>query len=359
MGISHPFAAQVPVSWRAGLAGRRVAVVFGGESLYAGCAADVFATSATFRNAASRVAGELAAAGLGDFRDLPKLLDAAPAALSARTRNALAFLIQSALYAVVAEDWQLAPDAVLGYSVGELAASVAGGCLATRDVAELFAATTYANFDAGDAGDGVGAMAAVGGSDRAALDAAVARAGDARLVVAATYGRGNFMVAGPRGAVADLARDVEDRGGTAALLRGVRNAYHSPLHDVSTDATRLKTHMPAPSPPRVPLFSCAAGGAVAGTPPDVWWPPALVDLGALYAAPVDFAGAMAALDADVLLDLSLKGDLSYYAAAWRGPASKPAAVPTLRPSADGPTALLAARAHLATLGRVAVVDRSS
>jgi hypothetical protein len=84
-----------------------------------------------------------------------------------------------------------------------------------------------------------------------------------------------------------------------------------------------------------------------------------VDLGALYAAPVDFAGAVAALDADVLLDLSLKGDLSYYAAAWRGPASKPAAIPTLRPSADGPTALLAARAHLATLGRVAVVDRSS
>ena len=115
--------------------------------------------------------------------------------------------------------------------------------------------------------------------------------------------------------------------------------------------------MIAPSPPTAALFSCAVGGRVEASLPEVWWPPSLTDLGALYGASVDFKGAMDALHGpdtrpDVILDLSLKGDLTYYGAAWKTGRDDdaPRSVPTLRPNADAARCLLKARADLATFG---------
>lgn len=85
------------------------------------------------------------------------------------------------------------------------------------------------------------------------------------------------------------------------------------------------------SRPTVPFYSCAAGSSVGidGAP---------LDLGKLYDAPVRFRETMDALlrsgAADCCLDLSLKGDLAYYAAAWRGGRDALPAFPTLRPLSD-------------------------
>ena len=131
---------------------------------------------------------------------------------------------------------------------------------------KLFAATTYENFDAGncseDAAESEGAMAVCSGVAKADVSRALADTGDARLVVAATYSDRDFMVAGPRRAVAIAKARLEaDRpGASLAVLKDVRNGYHSPLHVVRTDADAARATITAPSPPTAALFSCAVGG---------------------------------------------------------------------------------------------------
>ena len=344
----------------------RVAVVFGGESLYRGVASGLWDECALFRAEAKRCGAVFRACGLPTLDDafLEGLFSGGlePSSLDARSRNAAAFLVQHCVYRVVRDDWGLAPVACLGYSIGELAAAVACDVLSVEDVAALFAATTYDRFDDGTLPESLGAMAVVSNVGRPSLDAVLGAVGDPSLVVAAEYSSDARMLAGPRLSLLDAkARLEEAQGGnaTVAVLKDVRNAYHSPLHAVTTDARRVRAAVLGPRRPTVKLFSCATGTeVVAEAQGNVqWWPDSIVDLGVLYGAPVQFKGAMDAMDAhvDVVLDLSLKGDLSYYSNAWKGTRTDaPKAIPTLRPNADAYTKLLLARADLARRG--AAVD---
>ena len=200
-------------------------------------------------------------------------------------------------------------------------------------------------------------MAVVSGASRDAVEQAVAAQRESALVVSAEYASDCFMLSGPRAALDRCGRRLDAlKGTTCAVLKDARHAYHSPLHAVRTDPTRRAS----PADPTTPLFSCAASGRVASML-DSWPPSTLCDLGALYAAPVHLAAALDALVAhapvDFLLDLSLKGDLTFYFANWardntRPRHSTPAPLPTLRPHADAceRLALCAAQLALAHLG---------
>ncbi|XVQ06299.1 SDR family NAD(P)-dependent oxidoreductase [Spirillospora sp. CA-255316] len=141
-----------------------------------------------------------------------------------------------ALYAVslatarLLESWGIAPDTVLGHSLGEYTAAVVGGALRPEDAARLIAARSTAMAEA--AGDG--AMLAVPLAEEAArelldrhpgVDLAVVNAPDA------------CVVSGPRGPVAALEAELRAAGLEPSRLR-FDGAAHSRLIDGALPAMR-------------------------------------------------------------------------------------------------------------------------
>lgn len=366
-----------------------VVLMFGGESLYDGAARALWLRCSEFKAEATRIGNVLASSGVFDndtagntsfecSKDMVGLFLGEQGAtldqLSIRQRNALVFVIQYALASVIRHTWCLEPAAVLGYSIGELAASVIAGALDLHNVADLLSATRYTHFD-----ERQGNMAVCSGIGRAGLDEICREIGDVNLIVAAEYSPDTFMIAGPTHAVQAAAISLRSRRATCTILKDVHHAYHSPLHSVSTGVVDVR-----PKKPRIPFYSCAAGGLVVGSTRDravydvnddngcsrehvcsngvpaedgAEWPKTLTDLGALYAAPVLFHPTMNAVVSDtrpmLLLDLSLKGDLAYYYSAWRTKHSgdhPPRAIATLRPEADSCERCVLAAADLCLSG---------
>ncbi|MFF3897133.1 amino acid adenylation domain-containing protein [Streptomyces sp. NPDC001812] len=146
--------------------------------------------------------------------------------------------------------WGVRPDAVVGHSVGELAAACVGGMLSLSEVV-LFAAERGRLMGGSTA---PGAMAAVRGADeRAVEDLVAASPGD--LAVAAYNGPGRLVVSGTPEAVRQASELLTARGATVRALR-VPRAFHSPLmapvaHAVSDAARRLLK----PSAPALAVMS--------------------------------------------------------------------------------------------------------
>ncbi|MBL3668245.1 amino acid adenylation domain-containing protein [Streptomyces sp. M2CJ-2] len=119
--------------------------------------------------------------------------------------------------------WGVRPDAVVGHSVGELAAACVGGMLSLSE-AVLFAAERGRLMGGSTA---PGAMAAVRGADeRAVEDLVAASPGD--LAVAAYNGPGRLVISGTPGAVRQASELLTAQGATVRALR-VSRAFHSPL----------------------------------------------------------------------------------------------------------------------------------
>ncbi|MGW5215778.1 amino acid adenylation domain-containing protein [Streptomyces sp. NPDC004051] len=146
--------------------------------------------------------------------------------------------------------WGVRPDAVVGHSVGELAAACVGGMLSLSE-AVLFAAERGRLMGGSTA---PGAMAAVRGADeRAVEDLVAASPGD--LAVAAYNGPGRLVISGTPEAVRRASELLTARGATVRALR-VPRAFHSPLmapvaSGVSDAARRLLN----PSAPALAVMS--------------------------------------------------------------------------------------------------------
>ncbi|ARZ71987.1 hypothetical protein SMD11_6411 [Streptomyces albireticuli] len=177
--------------------------------------------------------------------------------------QAMIFAVQVGL----AEVWRAfghRPSAVIGHSVGEIAAAVVAGALGLEDGARLSARRSALLRQVA----GKGAMAMVG----LPFEEAAARLGDDGPVCAAIASSpATSVVSGDAGAVAALARDWAAEG---VPVRSVNSdvAFHSTHMDPLTEALREALAGLTSRTPEVPLYSTALDDprARAGHGADYW-----------------------------------------------------------------------------------------
>ncbi len=190
------------------------------------------------------------------------------------------FALQYALTAL----WRslgVVPAAVVGHSVGEIAAAVAAGSLALADAVRL----TYHRSRLQQALSGRGGMLAVGLSAEA-----VAPYLTADIVLAAINSVSAVTLAGPPAALEALHTTLDAAGVFCRALR-VAVAYHSPQMDALESDFRQALADLRPLSPHTPLYSSVTGTRLAGGQDvDYWW--------RNCRQPVLFAAATAALLAD-------------------------------------------------------------
>nr|WP_308214154.1 SDR family NAD(P)-dependent oxidoreductase [Umezawaea endophytica] len=254
------------------------------------------------------------------------------------------FACEVALFGLL-ESWGVRPDAVLGHSVGALAAAHVAGVLTLADAAALVATRgrVMARLPEG------GAMVALRATDVRA--AALIAGHEHELAVAAVNAPESTVLSGDREALTAVVEAFRAAGGTATWLR-VSHAFHSPLvdpvlaelHDVAAGLT--------PGEPRITLVSDLTGKPVEPgqlADPDYWVRHArgttrfqdgvhsLVDLGCTRFQELGPGGDLAALAADCLADVP-------------EPVTS-APVPSLRPNRPEVEALLTAVSHLHVSGQ--------
>ncbi|WP_238413012.1 type I polyketide synthase, partial [Saccharothrix deserti] len=181
--------------------------------------------------------------------------------LTAYTQPAL-FAVEVALFRL-AEAHGLAPDLLVGHSIGELAAAHVAGVLDLADAAAVVAARGRLMQSA----PGGGAMIAV----QATEDEIAADLTD-RVVLAAVNGPDSVVVSGDRDEAEAVAARWRERGRKVRSLR-VSHAFHSPHLDGVLDRFREVVAGVAVHEPRTPIVSTVTGRLLTGEElrdPDYW-----------------------------------------------------------------------------------------
>ena len=242
----------------------RVAFVFTGQgSQWVGMGKDLYETEPVVRatlQQCDRVVQELRGASL------LKVMFGGPGAEGDLDDTAWT---QPALYALecaLAKLWAsigIQPVAVLGHSVGELAAAHVAGAFGLEDGLRLAAARGQLMAQLPTAGPSAGAMAAVFAPAeriRAEVEDVNGQIDGARLGVATDNGA-HRVVSGPADAVAALAARMQAEGFRVERLN-TRHAFHSGLMDpLLEDLEAIATETPT-LPPEVPLITNLTGRAL-------------------------------------------------------------------------------------------------
>ncbi|XVS67443.1 beta-ketoacyl synthase N-terminal-like domain-containing protein [Actinosynnema sp. CA-299493] len=238
----------------------------------------------------------------------------------------------------------IVPAAVLGHSVGEVAAAWAAGALSLDQAAWVIAERSRAQ--APTAG---GRMAAV------PLSPEELRRLHPAAEVAGINTPGDVTVAGPADAVAALVADLRAHE-VACTDLGLDYAFHTAAMDAVREPLCAALSGLAPAATTIPLISTVTGAAVDGAElgADYWW--------RNVREPVRFADAVThalADGVDVLVEIGphpvLRGYLRKLAAAR--PRTPTAVVPTLHRDADGPAATRTTVATVLAAGGRADRDR--
>ncbi|HEY2510264.1 MAG TPA: acyltransferase domain-containing protein [Polyangiaceae bacterium] len=189
------------------------------------------------------------------------------------------FAVQAGLFALL-RAWGVRPDAVVGHSLGEIAAAYAAGILSFADAVDLTVARARAMAPAA----GQGRMLAV---EAPASEVAIARYGD-RVAVAAFNGPQAIALGGDEGCLTAIRDELAARGISAKFLRG-KLAFH--CAQMAPAARELTTAQAALRPRRghTPLVSTVLARTVLGTELDAaYWGRQVVE-------PVRFTTAIEAL----------------------------------------------------------------
>jgi acyl transferase domain-containing protein/NADPH:quinone reductase-like Zn-dependent oxidoreductase/SAM-dependent methyltransferase/acyl carrier protein len=175
------------------------------------------------------------------------------------------FSIQVAL-AALWKSWGIEPDAVVGHSVGEVAAAYVSGVMDLETAARVI-------FHRGrcmDLAPQTGRMLAAGVPENEALDLVASTGG--RVSVAAINSPRSVTLSGEADALAGIA-EVLQRRSTFCRLLSVNYAFHSAhMEPVREELLASLRHL-TPGSPRVPMWSTVTGETVDGEPLDAtyWW----------------------------------------------------------------------------------------
>ncbi|MEU4205632.1 type I polyketide synthase, partial [Streptomyces sp. NPDC026294] len=217
----------------------RVGLVFAGQGAqWAGMGRGLYAGSAVFAEVFDRVCGllELELGTEVHLRDVILEGDGEAAELADQTLYAQAglFAFEVALAAVLKAAGVVA-DAVVGHSVGEVAAAHVAGVLSLPDACALVAARARLMQELPSGG----AMAAINADESAVIASfdEVSAEASGEVAVAAVNGPESVVISGAADAVDAVVELWRDRGCRVRRLR-VSHAFHSPAMDPVLDELR-------------------------------------------------------------------------------------------------------------------------
>ncbi|MFG1400393.1 SDR family NAD(P)-dependent oxidoreductase [Xanthobacter sediminis] len=246
--------------------GKLAFVYSGNGAQWAGMGRAALARSAAFRAAFEEIDQLYLAEGGWSLRE--KLLAPGLEADIERTSVAqpLIFAIQCALTSALA-DFGVRPDAVLGHSVGEVAAAAASGALDLREAVHLIHHRSLRQ----EIAAGRGRMLALAASEeqaRALLDALA----HPDLQLAAINGPHSVTLSGSGEAIAAAEKAARARR-MATVAIGVNYPFHSHLLDDAEEGIRADLAGLSPRATRVDLVSTVTGALAAGETLDAgyWW----------------------------------------------------------------------------------------
>jgi acyl transferase domain-containing protein len=250
------------------------------------------------------------------------------------------FTIQVAL-AALWRSWGIEPDAVIGHSMGEVAAAYVAGALDLDDACRIICGRSILL----QRRSGQGAMAAVELSLEQAKHAI--QAYQDRVSIAVSNSPNSTVISGDPATLADILAQMEQRGVFGRLIN-VTVASHSPQMDILLDDVLALLAPLRPKPSTIPLYSTVTGNICKGE-----------DLNASYwaqnlRAPVLFLNTVQRLledTFDVFLEISphplLVGSLKQ---TMHDGEQKETVLASLRREEEGRTVLLRALSVLYTLG---------
>ncbi|MEU1510037.1 SDR family NAD(P)-dependent oxidoreductase, partial [Kitasatospora sp. NPDC005748] len=309
--------------------GARVGLVFAGQgSQWVGMGRGLYEGSAVFAEVFDRVCGLLELELGVSVRDVVLGAEGVDEALAQQTLYAQAglFAFEVAVAAVL-EAAGVTPDAVVGHSVGEVAAAYVAGVLALPDAVRLVAARARL-MQALSAG---GAMAAVNVSESEVLAELVPG-----VVIAAVNGPESVVVSGEVEAVDQVVELWRERGRRVRRLR-VSHAFHSPAMDPVIDELTAVAAGLEYRRPNV-MWAGALTGELVTEPEAGYWP-------AQTRQAVRFADAVATLAREgvsVFVEVGPDGSLSSLGADIVAGTAKdePDFVPLQRRDDEGTTSLV-------------------
>ncbi|WP_433498983.1 SDR family NAD(P)-dependent oxidoreductase [Sphaerimonospora sp. CA-214678] len=338
-GAGGPGAGEAAVAESETVEHGRVAFVFSGNgSQWAGMGADLLSDE-TFRSAVEAVDAELTdRLGWSVLEELS--LPADRVRLSAtEVAQPLLFAVQVGLVEMLRAAG-VRPGAVLGHSVGEVAAAYAAGALSLAQAARVIAERGMAQ----SLTRGQGRMAVLGLSEVAARQVL---AGHPRLEIAAVNSDRDVTVAGPDGSLKSLGADLSSRDIFFREL-DLDYAFHSAAMDPVRQRLAEGLAGLRPRAAVVPMASTVTGDLVRGPELDAahWW--------RNLREPVRFAAAVERVlgdGFDVLLEIGPHPVLRSYLRRVSGTARvRAAVVATSRRDEPGPARVRSAVAELVAAG---------